>query len=28
MEPAFNFSGFLKDLRTKSAEPVARYLKR
>jgi hypothetical protein len=27
-EPAFNFSGFLKDLRLKSAEPVARYLKR
>ena len=27
-EPAFNFSGFLKDLRTKSAEPVTRYLKR
>lgn len=27
-EPAFNFSGFLKDLRTKGAEPVARYLKR
>ncbi|BEI83225.1 hypothetical protein CcaverHIS002_0310930 [Cutaneotrichosporon cavernicola] len=26
-EPAFNFSGFLKDLRTKSADPVARYLK-
>ena len=26
--PPFNFSGFLKDLRTKSAEPVARYLKR
>lgn len=27
-EPAFNFPGFLKDLRTKSAEPIARYLKR
>ncbi|WVQ80064.1 hypothetical protein IAT38_002165 [Cryptococcus sp. DSM 104549] len=26
-EPAFNFSGFLKDLKMKSAEPVARYLK-
>ncbi|ORX38426.1 hypothetical protein BD324DRAFT_649795 [Kockovaella imperatae] len=26
-EPSFNFSGFLKDLRTKPAEPVARYLK-
>ncbi|KAK6910734.1 hypothetical protein I203_104766 [Kwoniella mangroviensis CBS 8507] len=26
-EPTFNFSGFLKDLRTKSAEPIARYLK-
>ncbi|KAL7422556.1 hypothetical protein Q5752_003204 [Cryptotrichosporon argae] len=26
-EPAFNFSGFLRDLRGKSAEPVARYLK-
>ncbi|WWC90620.1 uncharacterized protein L201_005556 [Kwoniella dendrophila CBS 6074] len=26
-EPIFNFSGFLKDLRTKSAEPIARYLK-
>lgn len=27
-EPAFNFQGFLKDLKLKSAEPVARYLKR
>ena len=27
-EPPFNFPGFLKDLRLKSAEPVARYLKR
>lgn len=27
-EPSFNFSGFLRDLRTKSAEPVARFLKR
>ena len=27
-EPAFNFSGFLRDLRTKPAEPIARYLKR
>lgn len=27
-EEPFNFSGFLKDLRVKSAEPVARYLKR
>ena len=27
-EPAFNFSGFLKDLKSRSAEPVARYLKR
>ncbi|WVQ95022.1 hypothetical protein IAU59_002114 [Kwoniella sp. CBS 9459] len=26
-EASFNFSGFLKDLRTKSAEPVAKYLK-
>ncbi|WVR09540.1 hypothetical protein IAU60_006609 [Kwoniella sp. DSM 27419] len=26
-EPAFNFSGFLQDLRTKSADPIARYLK-
>ncbi|KAK8854715.1 hypothetical protein IAR55_003454 [Kwoniella newhampshirensis] len=26
-EPAFNFSGFLKDLKLKSAEPIARYLK-
>ncbi|OXG78838.1 vacuolar protein sorting-associated protein 9 [Cryptococcus neoformans var. grubii Br795] len=26
-EPAFNFQGFLKDLKLKSAEPVARYLK-
>ncbi|KLT38332.1 hypothetical protein CC85DRAFT_331699 [Cutaneotrichosporon oleaginosum] len=26
-EPAFNFAGFLKDLRAKSADPVARYLK-
>ncbi|KAK4689841.1 hypothetical protein P7C73_g262, partial [Tremellales sp. Uapishka_1] len=25
--PAFNFPGFLKDLRLKSADPVARYLK-
>lgn len=24
----FNFSGFLKDLRTKGAEPIAKYLKR
>jgi hypothetical protein len=24
----FNFSGFLRDLRLKSADPVARYLKR
>ena len=27
-EPVFNFSGFLKDLRLKSSEPVARFLKR
>jgi hypothetical protein len=27
-EPTFNFSGFLKDLRMKSAEPIAKYLKR
>jgi hypothetical protein len=27
-EPGFNFSGFLKDLRQKSADPIARYLKR
>lgn len=27
-EPVFNFQGFLKDLKQKSAEPVARYLKR
>jgi hypothetical protein len=27
-EPIFNFPGFLKDLRLKPAEPVARYLKR
>jgi hypothetical protein len=27
-EPVFNFPGFLKDLRAKSAEPVARFLKR
>lgn len=27
-EPAFNFAGFLRDLKVKSAEPVARYLKR
>lgn len=27
-EPQFNFAGFLRDLRTKSADPVARYLKR
>lgn len=27
-EAVFNFPGFLKDLRLKSAEPVARYLKR
>jgi hypothetical protein len=27
-EPVFNFSGFLRDLRTKPAEPIARYLKR
>ena len=27
-EPAFNFSGFLRDLRMKPAEPIARYLKR
>lgn len=27
-EPVFNFQGFLKDLKLKSAEPVARYLKR
>lgn len=26
-EPTFNFSGFLKDLRMKSAEPIAKYLK-
>ncbi|ADV23481.1 Hypothetical protein CGB_G3250C [Cryptococcus gattii WM276] len=26
-EPVFNFQGFLKDLKQKSAEPVARYLK-
>ncbi|EIW68207.1 hypothetical protein TREMEDRAFT_32532 [Tremella mesenterica DSM 1558] len=26
-EPSFNFSGFLRDLRTRSAEPIARYLK-
>ncbi|WWC71493.1 uncharacterized protein I206_105451 [Kwoniella pini CBS 10737] len=26
-EPSFNFSGFLKDLRMKSADPIARYLK-
>ncbi|GFZ50888.1 Vacuolar protein sorting-associated protein 9a [Saitozyma sp. JCM 24511] len=26
-EPGFNFSGFLKDLRQKSADPIARYLK-
>jgi hypothetical protein len=28
IEPAFNFPGFLKDLRTRTADPVARYLKR
>lgn len=27
-EPVFNFQGFLKDLKQKTAEPVARYLKR
>jgi hypothetical protein len=27
-EVTFNFSGFLKDLRMKSAEPIAKYLKR
>ncbi|WRT68474.1 uncharacterized protein IL334_005450 [Kwoniella shivajii] len=26
-EPAFNFSGFLKDLRSRPAEPIAKYLK-
>jgi hypothetical protein len=26
-EVSFNFSGFLKDLRMKSAEPIAKYLK-
>ncbi|WWD19140.1 hypothetical protein CI109_103598 [Kwoniella shandongensis] len=26
-EPSFNFSGFLKDLKLKSADPIARYLK-
>ncbi|WVW85547.1 hypothetical protein I302_107585 [Kwoniella bestiolae CBS 10118] len=26
-EPTFNFSGFLRDLRTKPADPIARYLK-
>ncbi|WWC63372.1 uncharacterized protein I303_105972 [Kwoniella dejecticola CBS 10117] len=27
LEATFNFSGFLKDLRTKPADPIARYLK-
>lgn len=27
-EPAFNFSGFLKDIKSKPADPIARYLKR
>lgn len=27
-EPTFNFAGFLRDLRSKPADPVARYLKR
>lgn len=27
-EPVFNFSGFLKDIKSKPADPIARYLKR
>ena len=28
VEPVFNFSGFLKDIKSKPADPIARYLKR